>query len=93
MALRFFVNAAKVGILITTFVLVLGMVVEGLVEMVDAFEVARVSEWRWEVEEVVEQEEDGNDGEENVSGAALVGVKRLMSNGRMVFVKAFVVRE
>jgi hypothetical protein len=86
-------NVAKVGILITTFVLVLGVVVEGLAEMVDALEVARVSEWRWEVEEVVEQEDDGNDGEENVSGAALVGVRRLMSNGRMVFVKVFVVSE
>lgn len=83
-------NAAKVGILITAFVLMLGVVVERLVETVDAFEVAWVSEWRWEVEEVVEQEDDGNDGEENVSGAALVGVRRLMSNGRMVFVKAFV---
>lgn len=83
-------NAAKVGILITAFVLMLGVVVERLVETVDAFEVAWVSEWRWEVEEVVEQEDDGNDGEENVSRAALVGVRRLMSNGRMVFVKAFV---
>lgn len=71
----------------------LGVVVEVLVEIVDVFEVAWVSEWRWEVEEVVEQEEDGKDGEENVSGAALVGVRRLISNGRIVFVKAFVVRD